>query len=121
MSVGLELGLDDDGLRCGGGEEVLGFAFFSFLTSRLPVLFRAFPSWRGDGGFLVDGLCLRLLLLLLDEAAESDDECPLRRFELVDVVTTVSLDGVLPKRRDNWSNVLRVSDREAFERSLRDS
>jgi len=105
-----------DGLYCAGcdGED---FAFFTFFGSR------RFDSWVSLGSLrlLVDGPSALLLELLCDEAVEPDDECLLLRLGLVEAVTTVSLEDVLPKRRDSWSNVLSVSDREAFDKSMSDS
>ena len=116
VSVLLYLLFPADDLYCaGGGEEE--FDFLTLFGSRL------FEEWMSLGSprLFADEPSPLLLELLFDEAVELDDECPLLRLELVEVVTTVSLEDVLPKRRESWSNVLSVSDLEALDKSMSDS
>lgn len=111
-----------DDLCCGSdGDGRDGFDSLSFLSSRAPVPFLSFTFWRCGIPLLPEGLSLLLLSMCFEDAVEPDDECPCLGLGLVEVVTTVSLEEVLPKRRDNWSNVLIVSDRDAFDSSMRDS
>ena len=116
----LDLCFADDVFGCGVGAG--RFLFVSVLASRALAHLLSRPFARGDGlFFFVDPASVPLLLLDFDDAVEPEEECPFFLLLLVDVDTTVSLEDVLPKRRDSRSKVLRVSDREAFDSNISDS
>jgi hypothetical protein len=125
-TVSVKLSLSFLGDNCGCGcvgmavDDTDDFDLFSFLWTVLLLL----PCPSAFGGaldFFPGPSFVRLLLPLFDDAVDPEEECPLLRLGLEEVVTTVILDDELPKRRDSWSNVLSVSARDAFDSSIRDS
>lgn len=96
----LDLFVPESGFCCDGGVDV-GFDLFSFLASWLPVPLRSLTSWLDLFVFLVDGPSFLPLLLPFEELVELEDEWPLLRLGPVEVVTTVSREDELPKRRDS--------------------
>jgi hypothetical protein len=121
VSFVFDLFFADDDLCCRGGCNEEDFDFCSVFAARLLAPLLSFASARGVIAFLAEAVSLLLLSVCFDEAVEPDDEGPPLGLGLVEVVTTVSLEEVLPRRRDSWSNVLIVSDRDAFDNSMRDS